>query len=365
MSTEAGNGGQRTLGRWITAIPVLGGLGVAVTLVYVSQIPAGVRWRVFGTAVAIAGAAALAGGTIGFLFGIPRTVLGSSAPTPQTQYQGNTNLEQVSDWLTKIIVGVGLVQIGRALPALTKLADNLKAPLGGQTSSAAFGLALVISYVLLGFMFLYLWSREILPGERPISGIIRKQLDARESIRSGALDLVNRQLDSLKGGVPPTQDQLNRAIAAAPDSARLQIFNEAERVRAANWRENKPTMAMSIPVFRALIAADPGERYHRNHGSLGWALKDQVSPAWQEAYDELSKAITIRDKLMIVGWKLYEANRALCGIHLVEGLPAGDPKATSLRAAIDQDLTAARADQYGQQMVNTSDDIQRWLDHRS
>jgi len=361
MSSAAGNGSQGALGRWIAAIPALGVLGVGVILSYAWQIPAGARWRVFGTAVAIAGAAGLVGGVIGFLFGIPRTVLGSAAPTPETQYQGNTNLEQVSDWLTKILVGVGLVQIGRALPALTKLADNLKAPLGGQASSAAFGLALVISYAVLGFMFLYLWSREILPRELPISGIIQQQLDARESIRSTALNLVNRQLDSLKGGVAPTQDELNTAIAAAPDSTQLQIFNEAEQVRTSNWREDKPKMAKSIPVFRALIAADTGERYHRNHGSLGWALKDKVSPEWQEAYDELTKAITIRDKLMIAGWKLYEANRALCGIHLIEGLPAGDPKAVSLRAAIDQDLRDARENQYGLQMVDSNEDIQRWL----
>jgi hypothetical protein len=77
----------------------------------------------------------------------------------KSQDETNTNLEQVSDWLTKIIVGVGLTQIGRVLPALTKLSENLKAPLGGQPSSGTFGLALTISYTLLGFLFFYLWSR--------------------------------------------------------------------------------------------------------------------------------------------------------------------------------------------------------------
>ena len=57
-----------------------------------------------------------------------------------TQYQGNTNLEQVSDWLTKIIVGIGLVQIGHIVPALSKFAESMKAPLGGLPSSSAFGL---------------------------------------------------------------------------------------------------------------------------------------------------------------------------------------------------------------------------------
>ena len=97
---------------------------------------------------------------MGFLFGIPRTVQSSTPSTGDTQYQGNTNLEQVSDWLTKIIVGVSLVEIGRVIPALAKLAEILKAPLGGQPSSAAFGLGVVIASALTGFFFFYLWTRE-------------------------------------------------------------------------------------------------------------------------------------------------------------------------------------------------------------
>jgi len=356
---KIGNKGRQ--GRWIVAIPALGGVGAAISLIYVMQVPSGVRWTAFGTALAIAGAAGLIGGIIGFLFGIPRTVQGTSGATGDTQYQGNTNLEQVSDWLTKIIVGVGLVQIGRSLPALTKLAASMKAPLGGQPSSGAFGLGLAISFALLGFLFLYLWSRERLPQELLLAGTIQVQLDKRESVRSTALTLVNRQLDSLKGGAPPTQDELNKAIAAASDSTRLQIFNEAEHVRNSNWRDKKPLMAMSIPVFRALIFSDAEERYHRNHGSLGWALKDQAQPSWQEASDELTTAITIRDRFNVAGWKLYESNRALCCIHLISGLPAGDPRIGSLTAAVNQDLDSALKDQFARQMIATNDDLQRWL----
>lgn len=364
MSGEVKGGAQGTLGRWITVIPMIGGVGVATTLLYITQVPSGVRWSVLGTALAIASAASLVGGIVGFLFGIPRTVQGSAAPNGGTQYQGNTNLEQVSDWLTKILVGVGLVQIGRALPALGKLANGLRASLGGQASSGAFGLALAISYALLGFLFLYLWSREILPRELPLADVIQAKLDARESTRSAALALVNRQLDSLKGGTPPTQDELNKAIAAAPDSTRLQVFDAADHVRSVNLRENKPLMALTIPVFRGLIASDPGQLYHRYHGSLGWALKDLEQPQWQNAYDELTTAITIRDRFKVAGWRLYEANRALCAIHLIRALPAQDPKIASLRALIGSDLTAAQADPYAKEMVEANDDIQRWMQPR-
>jgi hypothetical protein len=364
MSNKDNGDSQRGSGRWIIFIPALGCLGVAAIAVYVLQVSSGVRWSVFGTAVAIAGAAGLAGGIVGFLFGIPHTVQATAAPTSGTQYQGNTNLEQVSDWLTKIIVGVGLVQIGRALPALSKLAKNMKAPLGGLASSSAFGLALTISYAVLGFLFLYLWAREKFPRELQAAATIQEQIDKRESAQSNALSLVNRQLSSLKGGVPPTQDELNQAITTAPDSTRLQIFNQAEHARNVNWDKDKPLMALTIPVFRGLIAADTENQYHRNHGSLGWALKDQPDPQWQAASDELTTAIEIRDKLKVAGWKLYEANRALCGIHLVVELTTGDPRVASLSAAINQDIAAARTDDYAKKMIEGDEanvDIRWWI----
>lgn len=138
--------------------------GIAI-LIYALQLPSGVRWGACAVAALIASASFLAGGMVGFLFGIPRAVQGSTAASGAAQYQANTNLEQVSDWLTKIIVGVGLVQIGRIIPGLTRLADSMKAPLGGQASSAAFGLALTISNVFLGFFFFYMWSRSLLKKE--------------------------------------------------------------------------------------------------------------------------------------------------------------------------------------------------------
>jgi hypothetical protein len=74
-------------------------------------------------------------------------------------------LEQVSDWLTKIIIGVTLTQLGRIAPALSKFSDGIKAPLGGLSSSGDFGLGLAISYAALGFFYLYLWSRSLLARE--------------------------------------------------------------------------------------------------------------------------------------------------------------------------------------------------------
>jgi hypothetical protein len=82
---------------WLWTIPALCVIGAGGVLVYASQVPSGVRWTVFATALAIGSSAYLTGGIVGFLFGVPRTVQGSALSKGITQYQGNTNLEQVSE----------------------------------------------------------------------------------------------------------------------------------------------------------------------------------------------------------------------------------------------------------------------------
>ena len=78
---------------------------------------------------AVSGASFVLGFVIGFLFGVPRTIESNnsvSSVNSQTRVQANTNLEQISDWLTKILVGVGLTQITPILSFVkTKVIDNL------------------------------------------------------------------------------------------------------------------------------------------------------------------------------------------------------------------------------------------------
>jgi hypothetical protein len=150
---------------WMFSIPIVTILWGVVILIYAIQLPSEVRWGAWAVANLIAGAAFLGGGLVGFLFGIPRAIQSPAVPTGTAKYRANTNLEQVSDWLTKIIVGVGLVQIGHIIPALTRFGESMKAPLGGQASSAAFGLALTIANVLLGFFLFYFWSRSLFKKE--------------------------------------------------------------------------------------------------------------------------------------------------------------------------------------------------------
>ena len=94
-------------------------------------------FSIFGVALLIQVSSLLAGMLTGFLFGIPRSLQtdsppivtennGTSKQLSQPGFRGNTNLEQISDWLTKILVGVGLTQIGSISSALGSFGKDRK-----------------------------------------------------------------------------------------------------------------------------------------------------------------------------------------------------------------------------------------------
>jgi hypothetical protein len=70
----------------------------------------------------------------------------------------NTNLEQISDWLTKIIVGVALVEIKTLVEQMQKAAEFIAQSLGG-TSAASFSFALMLYFIVSGLLGSYLLTR--------------------------------------------------------------------------------------------------------------------------------------------------------------------------------------------------------------
>lgn len=133
-------------------------------------------------ALAIAMAALALGTFVGFLFGLPRTLTSSEVRASRQQAasqnvaQGgspdaagadaggagtgsdvNTNLEKISDWLTTIIVGVGLTKLEDIPRALENFGDRV-APYfsyGGKV----FGIAGGLFFLIAGFFLAYVGTR--------------------------------------------------------------------------------------------------------------------------------------------------------------------------------------------------------------
>jgi len=350
--------------------------------------------------VLLAGASAFVGGALGFLFGIPRTLQqegGSSsadanpagaeagATARRIDYRVNTNLEQISDWLTKILVGVSLTQLAEIRDGLVSLTAFAAQGLGPQSHGQVFAFALLSYFAVLGFLFGYLWTRLFLAGALRVADqaaigtlvaevqkVTKKaetterkleELKKQSEQDAAALNLAYRQLNPSPDLPQVTQEDLDAAVAAASRPIRVQVFNQAWQVRGDNWREigNKPKMERTIPVFRALIHSDVDNRYHMNHGQLGFALKDKTQPEWAEAERELTTAIEIRGPWLEHGWLLYEFNRAICRIMTDPAFVKDHPSDPNRKAQILEDLrVAVHAEDIGR-ILRSDPVIQKWM----
>ncbi|MHA3061605.1 hypothetical protein ACX1N5_11810 [Acinetobacter sp. ANC 4636] len=343
--------------------------------------------------ILLSGASAFIGGVLGFLFGIPRTLeqeeeksntklnsisTEAGTSTPHIGYRVNTNLEEISDWLTKIIVGVSLTQISAIHSNFMSLITFIDSGLGSQTHGKVFAAALLLYSAVLGFLFGYLWTRLFLAGalrkaDQDAIGNLATKVETTErklnafqkqsEQDANALNLAYRQLNPSSDLPQITQGELDSAIAVASQHIKIQILNKAWQVRSENWQDvkNKPKMELTIPLFRALIHNDLANRYHINHGQLGFALKDKIVPEWEEAERELTLAIKIRGPWREQGWLFYEFNRAICRIQndpmIVQNLPTD----TDRKNQILEDLRAAIHSKDIEQILKSDPTINKWM----
>ncbi len=123
-------------------------------------------WVRSGTLFSVGAGAWMGGAALGFLFGVPRykstsdtKSLGELSDTAQTAvaFTPNTNLEQISDWLTKIIVGATLVQLNPIVQGFANLCTWMARTIN-QPVAAIFCGGMIIFFFFSGFLWGYLWS---------------------------------------------------------------------------------------------------------------------------------------------------------------------------------------------------------------
>jgi len=306
-----------------------------------------------GTGILFAGGTFAIGALFGFLFGFPPT---PSSSTPQTAAQTssaapqgqtvqassgtaaspspsvfeNTNLREISDWLTKVIVGAGLVDLRRLPPQVTKLAWAMAYYTDPTANTPPFAVALAIMayFSSCGVLFGYVWTRF-----EYLSSLCPPDRDAE------ALQRVDRWLNQPPG---PNDDSdraaMTNAIKAASAGAQMRILLHAEQYRSAGTQDAN---ARSLPVFQALVEADPYEAFHRNRGQYALAL--MATKDWTHALGLLNDAIRIREQSLEPNWHQYEFARAVCRIHLDEQFNQKPAQASTpeMKAAIRADLAKA------------------------
>ncbi|HJV71921.1 hypothetical protein [Ideonella sp.] len=358
--------------------------GAVVTLCYALQaLPAPSRaFAVLAIALAVAGAAAVVGALLGFVFGVPRALQGSGdagksgSSTEQgssaragsakrqareAAYGANTSLEQISDWLTKILVGVGLTQLTQVPAAVESYSTYLGRALGGLPGAEVFIGALSLYFVVCGFLASYLWTRLTLGRAFSEADVLtRAEFEQAQETNARALALAQRQLE--KGGQEPPEAELAQALGEADDLYRAHIYELAKAARIEGHKKKDARLVQrTVPVFRALIQHRP-DTYHQNHGQLGLALIELDPPDLAGCEASLNRAIALRGPWEKSGFLSYELVRALCRIRRSRGEAAEAHKADpESQAQIIRDLQAVVHWPFDQLEPETQDEIRTWL----
>lgn len=176
----------------------------------------------------------LAVGTFaGFLFGIPKILQrgqGAAESMPAKSPNGtnaeqsyrqqvNTNLTEISDWLTKIIVGLGLIHLKQAPAFVLGKAGVLAASLKGFDATGdyqAFAVAIIVTFPAFGFLFGYLSTRLYLASafaRADLAAINSAQITADAT--SGAVESLSESLAVLTAKINQSTSPLT-AVATAP-----------------------------------------------------------------------------------------------------------------------------------------------------
>jgi hypothetical protein len=99
---------------------------------------------------------------LGYLFGL-RPASSSQAQPSNSPIPPHTNLEEIADWLTKLFLGAGLVELTRLKGPVKQLAvfmaHGVDAPRHADPGSPAIAFAIMSFFSASGLLYGYLWTR--------------------------------------------------------------------------------------------------------------------------------------------------------------------------------------------------------------
>ena len=98
------------------------------------------------------------GALLGFLFAVPRV---NPDVKPSSHLLPNANIEEISDWLTKMLVGVGLVNLKQIAGFIDRRSHDLAISLATNAAQPddPFALSLIVYFLVVGLIQGYLLTR--------------------------------------------------------------------------------------------------------------------------------------------------------------------------------------------------------------
>lgn len=209
-------------------------------------------------AILLAAASYISGFFLGFLFGIPKRNIDQ-----ESAYNLSTNLVDISDWLTKIIIGLGLIEIKRIPEYLQAVGLYIQQSTGGDPSIKIFSVCCLIYFSIFGLYYGYNYMRLLLSAHFK---------EADDNL------LQNQRMLSEKGeelsGKDFTPDSL--------DKSEVKKLQEYEQLLKSTKTENDYTF--EDWYYKGIAAYDKGE-YNNTIASMRNAIgKDSDAKKAADAY---------------------------------------------------------------------------------
>ena len=211
----------------------------------------------FGLGLAIALAAGMTGGLLGFLFAIPRNPGLPAGAGPVDRYRSNSNLEEISDWLTKILVGLGLVQFGRLMDGGRTLVDALASALGTtESGSATFAAALLVIFAVSGFLGAYIMTRVYLG---PVFALSEQAMRSYLAQVQAQVQATEARLEVKAADIEEKAASVEERAASVEERA-ASVEEQAARVdeKAAQVDEQTAVVVEAIATMDDKVAASRG-----------------------------------------------------------------------------------------------------------
>jgi hypothetical protein len=261
----------------------------------------------------------ISGGTIGFLFGIPKVLqsnrASTAAPSPPTalpsapngagdaasreadvgyEQRVNTNLEEISDWLTKIIVGLGLVNL-KTMPAQLQAVARIVAGAIGLPPEPheSFGLAVVLFFSATGFLGGYLLTRLYIQGAlaRAETGILEENRRLRHRLTS--VETQAQVLQEMQAPAAAAADAGNPIDEPLRQLARryltINVADYGQRVAAKN--------AAAADMYRYVVDHKISRDALADQNDEGLIMALATSAHVAPSADDLSRLEKVADKV--------------------------------------------------------------------
>jgi tetratricopeptide (TPR) repeat protein len=240
------------------------------------------------------------GATIGFLFGIPRVLQQDATAAPPSSagagpgatsaltynLKVNTNLEQISDWLTKIFVGLGLVELQRVPDHLNRAAAFIA--YGLTNGSKFFAGSLIVYFSLLGFLGFYLITRLYIAG-----ALSRADQEASQKLKDiMQVENIDVRLDA--DGPTLSQTERKAAINLVSEPIKSATAQDELAIRAkALLSLNK--YAEAADVYRQLLNLTPNDSKVRFEYAVCLFYLGNLQEAYQQMLHAYSLLTTTYD----------------------------------------------------------------------